>query len=52
MYKQDFSLCVCAPGLSRQNFSPGTHLSHSTEDGSGGFILVSGALPIVGVVVA
>lgn len=45
-------LCTWLSRLYKQNFSPGTHLSHSTEDGSGGFILVSGALPIVGVVVA
>lgn len=27
-------------------FSPETHLSHSTEDSSGGFVFVSAALPL------
>lgn len=45
-------VCVCAgvyvPGCLAltSRFSPETHLSHSTEDGSAGCVFVSGALPL------
>lgn len=37
-------VCVCVSGCLALTSSE-THLSHSTEDGSGEFVFVSGALP-------